>query len=60
MNTQKNNDYYALDDIGFIGDPDYKWTEEDTAIVSRCIAEHKKMKAENKEKCRQNKESVLA
>jgi hypothetical protein len=41
MNTSKSHDYYALDDIGFIGDPDYRWTDEDTAFFRQFFAEHK-------------------
>ena len=47
METPKNYDYDALDDIGFAGDPDYNWTEEDSAFVRQCFADHKIKNTEN-------------
>ena len=44
MNKHEYN-YYTLDDIGFIGDQNYKWTAEDSAFIKKCIAERKVNKA---------------
>ncbi|MCL2844968.1 MAG: hypothetical protein FWE23_05910 [Chitinivibrionia bacterium] len=45
MSKHEKYNYYALDDIGFAGDQNYKWTAEDSAFVKKCIAERKTNKA---------------